>query len=61
MAKHRRHGGGVLLVVQQYEQLLVLLHGHRPGLRSGTCLVCGTAWPCADIRLLVTQKPPIEE
>jgi hypothetical protein len=48
MGRHRRHDAG-LPVVGHYEQLVVLLHTHRPGKRSGRCLVCGPTWPCPDI------------
>jgi hypothetical protein len=51
MAKHRRHDADVLLAAQQYEQLVHALRHHRPGDRSGLCLVCGIGWPCTEIWL----------
>ncbi len=49
MGKHQRHEPDVLLAVQQYEQLVTILYHHRPGRRSGLCLVCGIGWPCAEV------------
>lgn len=57
MGKHRRHDAAVLIAVQQYEQLLVALHAHQPGKRSGLCLVCGVGWPCLKVRIAVSQSP----
>jgi hypothetical protein len=51
VGKHQRHDSDVLLAVQQYEQLVTVLYHHRPGKRSGLCLVCGIGWPCAEVWL----------
>jgi hypothetical protein len=51
MAKHRRHEADALLAVRQYELLVHALHTHRPGERSGLCLVCGIGWPCTEVWL----------
>lgn len=51
MAKHRQRDADVLLTVGQYEQLITVLHHHRPGERFGLCLVCGIGWPCIEVRL----------
>ncbi len=51
MGRHRRSETAVLEAVSQYELLLHALHTHRPGERSGLCLVCGTGWPCAQVWL----------
>jgi hypothetical protein len=51
MAKHRQSDSDVLLAVGRYEQLVHALHTHRPGERSGLCLVCGTGWPCTEVWL----------
>lgn len=51
MPKHRRHERAVLLAAGQYEQLVNVLYRHRPGERSGLCLVCGIGWPCVEVRL----------
>src|SRR6266536_2879498 len=47
MAKHRRRDANTLLTAGQYEQLVNVLHRHRPGERSGLCLVCGIGWASA--------------
>jgi hypothetical protein len=49
-ARHRRDED-VPLPLKQYERLLVLLHRHRPGRRSGLCLECGQEWPCREVQL----------
>lgn len=51
MAKHRRRDADVLMAVDQYELLVTVLHHHRPGDRSGLCLVCGIGWPCIEVLL----------
>jgi hypothetical protein len=51
MAKHRRHERDVLLAAGQYEQLVNILYRHRPGERSGLCLICGIGWPCTEVWL----------
>ncbi len=51
MGKHRRQEPGLLQPVQQYIELVHVLHTHRPGERSGLCVVCGIGWPCAEVRL----------
>jgi hypothetical protein len=51
MAKHRRLEADLLLVTQQYEQLVHALQTHRPGERSGLCLACGIGWPCVEVWL----------
>lgn len=51
MAKHRRRNSAVQLAVGQYELLVTALRHHRPGERSGLCVVCGVGWPCAEVRL----------
>jgi hypothetical protein len=51
MAKHRRREDDVLLAIRQYEQLVKALHTHRPGERSGLCMVCGIGWPCTEVWL----------
>lgn len=51
MAKHSRSESDVLLAVRQYEQLVLALHRHQPGKRSGLCLVCGIGWPCDEVWL----------
>jgi hypothetical protein len=51
MGRHRRSEVAVLEAVSQYELLVRALHDHRPGDRSGLCLVCGTGWPCAEVWL----------
>jgi hypothetical protein len=51
MGKHRRHEADALLAVQQYEQLVTALCYHRPGERSGLCLICGIGWPCIEVWL----------
>jgi hypothetical protein len=56
MAKHRRHDVDVLLAVQQYEQLTHALHTHRPGERSGLCLMCGVGWPCTEVWLSLESR-----
>lgn len=51
MGKHRRREAELLLAVQQYELLVLALRAHRPGERSGLCLVCGIGWPCTEVWL----------
>jgi len=51
MGKHSPPKSGVLLAVQQYEQLVTVLYHHRPGTRSGLCLACGIGWPCVEVWL----------
>lgn len=51
MSKHRRREGELLLAVQQYELLVIALRAHRPGERSGLCMVCGVGWPCMEVWL----------
>ena len=61
MAKHRRRDADVLLAVGKYEQLVNVLSHHRPGERSGLCLVCGIGWPCLEVRLpLESGRTPSE-
>lgn len=52
MAKHRREDEAPAQL-KQYEQLLVLLHWHRPSRRSGLCLECGQEWPCLAVRVAI--------
>lgn len=61
MGKHRRREGDVLLPVRQYEQLVLALHQHRPGERSGLCLSCGINWPCYEIRHAVGAELTVYE
>lgn len=49
--RHRRREADLLRAVQQYEQLVLVLCAHRPGERSGLCMVCGIGWPCAEVWL----------
>jgi len=51
MAKHRRCDADALLAGGRYEQLVSVLSRHRPGERSGLCLVCGIGWPCLEVWL----------
>ena len=51
MGKHRRQEPDVLQPVQQYTELVHVLHTHRPGERSGLCVVCGIGWPCVEVWL----------
>lgn len=51
MGKHSRPESDVLLAIQQYERLLTALCRHRPGERSGLCLMCGIGWPCTEVWL----------
>jgi hypothetical protein len=51
MGKHSRQESDVLPAVQQYELLVTVLYHHRPGTRSGLCLVCGIGWPCTEVWL----------
>lgn len=51
MGRHRRGDTDVLEAASQYELLVNALHSHRPGDRSGVCLVCGTGWPCPEVWL----------
>jgi hypothetical protein len=51
MAKHRRRETDVLLAAGRYEQLVTVLVRHRPGNRTGLCLVCGIGWPCMEVWL----------
>lgn len=51
MGKHQRREPDVLQEVGQYERLIMVLYRHRPGKRTGLCLVCGTGWPCAEVWL----------
>lgn len=48
---HRRRHGELLAAVQQYELLVIALRAHRPGERSGLCMVCGVGWPCLEVWL----------
>ena len=50
MGRHRRTDTAVLEATAQYEQLVLTLHTHRPGARSGLCLACGTGWPCVPVQ-----------
>ena len=47
--RHRRHDDDVAAAAARYEQLVVVLHRHRPGERAGLCLVCGVGWPCREV------------
>lgn len=47
--RHRRVDQNVPVPLKQYEELLVALHGHAPGRRSGLCLCCGVLWPCLEV------------
>ncbi len=51
MGRHRRSDSGVLEAIAQYELLVLALRRHRPGDRSGLCLVCGVGWPCVEVWL----------
>ena len=51
MGRHRRSDSGVLEAIAQYELLVLALRQHRPGDRSGLCLVCGVGWPCVEVWL----------
>lgn len=51
VGKHRRHEVDALLAVQQYVELVHVLHTHRPSERSGLSLACGIGWPCAEVWL----------
>jgi hypothetical protein len=51
MGKHRRPDDDVPLGVERFEQLMILLHLHRPLRRSGLCLQCGEGWPCLKVRV----------
>jgi hypothetical protein len=48
MAKHRRTDEDAALALMRYEQLVRVLYQHKPGERSGLCMVCGIGWPCVD-------------
>lgn len=51
MGKHQRREPDVLQAAGRYEWLVTVLYHHRPGERSGLCLVCGIGWPCAEVWL----------
>lgn len=53
MGRHRRSEADVLQAVEQYEHLVRVLHTHRPGDRSGLCMICGIGWPCLQVHLTV--------
>jgi hypothetical protein len=46
MGRHRRREQVITPALAGYEHVLLLLHTHRPGRRSGLCLACGQRWPC---------------
>lgn len=56
MGRHRRNESGVLEATAQYERLVLTLQHHRPGKRSGLCLVCGVGWPCVEVRLPIQRQ-----
>lgn len=51
MARHRRSESDVLEATTRYDLLVHALRRHRPGDRSGLCMVCGVGWPCVEVWL----------
>lgn len=50
MGKHRRPDDPrIPYAVRQHEELLIAVHQHRPGRRSGVCLLCCEPWPCVAV------------
>jgi hypothetical protein len=56
VGRHRRSDTGVLEATAQYELLVLTLRDHRPGRRSGLCLVCGVGWPCLEVWLPIERQ-----
>jgi hypothetical protein len=60
VAKHRRADEDATLAVVRYEALVRALYLHKPGQRSGLCVVCGIAWPCVEIWLALGIRSMLE-
>ncbi len=61
VAKHRRADEYAALAGVRYEQLVRALLQHKPGQRSGLCVVCGIGWPCVEVWLALGKRPIPED
>lgn len=52
---HRRPDPSTSPALARHEDLVLAVHGHRPGRRSGLCLHCGIGWPCTPLRPAVND------
>lgn len=65
MGRHRRRELKIPPALAGYEHVMLLLHTHRPGRRSGLCLACGQRWPCLLLRRTIDNlaqghHPPVQ-
>lgn len=59
MGRHRQRDSRRTPELERYERLLVALHLHRPGPRSGVCVRCGVPWPCTNV--MEPMALPVDE